>query len=147
MFVISISITKMFIVVQNKIYSMKKLTQAEEEVMQKVWDLEKGLVKDVLNLFSEPKPNYNTIATVLKVLEKKGFVNHKAYGTTYEYYPAVTKDEYAQSQFGDFIGKYFNNSFPKLASFFAKNNNLSLAEMEEILKMTEQQLKSENKNL
>jgi BlaI family transcriptional regulator, penicillinase repressor len=125
---------------------MKKLTQAEEEVMQIVWEFEKALIKDVLTKFPDPKPNYNTVATVLKVLEKKGFVSHKAYGTTYEYFPVVLKDEYAKSHFSDFVKNYFNNSFPKLATFFAQDNNLSIKEMEEILKITRQELEKSDKH-
>jgi BlaI family transcriptional regulator, penicillinase repressor len=125
---------------------MKKLTQAEEEVMQKIWILERALVKDVLNKFTEPRPNYNTVATVLKVLEKKGFVSHKAYGTTYEYFPIISKDEYAKLHFSEFVRDYFNNSFPKMAAFFAGSNNLSLKEMEEILKLTENELKKTIEN-
>ena len=113
---------------------MKKLTQAEEEIMQKLWQLERALVKDVQNLFADPKPNYNTVATVLKVLEKKGFVLHKTYGTTYEYYPLVLKDEYARVQLGDFTRSYFNDSFPKLAACFIQDKNMSVKEMDDLLK-------------
>ena len=113
---------------------MKKLTQAEEEIMQKLWQLERALVKDIQNLFADPKPNYNTVATVLKVLEKKGFVSHKTYGTTYEYYPLVSKDEYAREQLCDFARSYFNDSFPKLAACFIQDKNMSVKEMDDLLK-------------
>ncbi len=121
--------------------TMKKLTQAEEEIMQKLWQLERALVKDVQNLFTDPKPNYNTVATVLKVLEKKGFVSHKTYGTTYEYYPLVLKDEYARVQLGDFARSYFNDSFPKLAACFIQDKNMSVKEMDNLLKTLEIEIK------
>jgi BlaI family penicillinase repressor len=120
---------------------MKKLTKAEEQVMQILWKLEKGLVRDVIDQFPDPKPPYNTVSTVIRVLEKKGFVDHKAYGTTYEYFPLIGKEEYARVHFMHFMKNYFNNSFPKMAAFFAREKNLSMKELEEIMKMTESELK------
>ena len=119
---------------------MKKLTKAEEQVMQILWKLEKGLVRDVIDQFPDPKPPYNTVSTVIRVLEKKGFVDHKAYGTTYEYFPLIEKEEYAKVHFMYFMKNYFNNSFPKMAAFFAREKNISMKEMEDILKMTEAEL-------
>lgn len=120
---------------------MKKLTKAEEEVMQILWKLEKALVKDVIDKLACPKPAYNTVSTVVRVLEKKGFVSHKAYGNTYEYYPLITKKEYASIHFKDFMANYFNNSFPKMAAFFAQENNLSINDLQEIIKLTEMEMK------
>lgn len=120
---------------------MKKLTNAEEEVMQILWDLGKGFVKDVIDKMPEPKPPYNTVSTVIRVLEKKNFVSHKQYGNTYEYYPSVSKEDYAKVHFSDFLSNYFNNSFPKMAAFFAKENNLSMKDLEEIMRLTENELK------
>jgi len=120
---------------------MKKLTKAEEHVMQILWDMEEGLVKDVIKQFPDPKPAYNTVSTVIRVLEKKDFVAHKAYGNTYLYYPLVPKEEYARVHFMDFMKEYFNDSFPKMAAFFACEKNLDINEMEEILKMTEKEIK------
>lgn len=119
---------------------MKKLTKAEEQVMQILWQLDEGLVKDVMKRLPKPKPAYNTVSTVIRVLEKKGFVDHRAYGNTYVYYPVVGKEEYAGEHFMGFIRDYFNDSFPKMAAFFAKEKNLDLGEMEEILKITEEEL-------
>jgi len=81
---------------------------------------------------------------VIRVLEKKEFITHKQYGNTYEYYPAVSRDEYAKVHFSNFMSNYFNNSFPKMAAFFAKENNLSINELEEIIRLTEQELKKSN---
>jgi BlaI family penicillinase repressor len=119
---------------------MKKLTKAEEHIMQILWELDEGLVKDVMKKLPKPKPAYNTVSTVIRVLEKKGFVDHRAYGNTYVYFPLVGKEEYARVHFMSFMKDYFNDSFPKMAAFFAKEKNLDLDEMEEILKMTEEEL-------
>jgi BlaI family penicillinase repressor len=120
---------------------MNKLTRAEEQVMQILWEMEKGLVKDMLDKLPEPKPAYNTVSTIIRILEKKGFVDHKAYGTTYEYFPTVTKEDYANFHFSDFMKNYFNDSFPRMAAFFARENNLSMEDMEEIMRLTEIELK------
>jgi BlaI family penicillinase repressor len=120
---------------------MNKLTRAEEQVMQILWDLERGLVKDILDVIPEPKPAYNTVSTIVRILEKKGFVDHKAYGTTYEYFPIIKKDDYANFHFSDFMKNYFNDSFPRMAAFFARENNLSMEDMEEIMRLTEIELK------
>lgn len=99
-----------------------------------LWDLKKVLIHDILNQLPEPKPAYNTVSTVVRVLEKKGFVDHKSYGTTYEYFPVVSKQEYTKFHFGEFMEKYFNNSFSQLATFFTKENKLSMKELEEMMK-------------
>ena len=121
--------------------NMNKLTRAEEQVMQVLWEMERGLVKDMLEHFPEPKPAYNTVSTIIRILEKKGFVDHKAYGTTYEYFPVISKEQYANFHFSDFMKNYFNDSFPTLAAYFAQENNLSMKDMEELLRQTEQELK------
>jgi BlaI family transcriptional regulator, penicillinase repressor len=120
---------------------MNKLTRAEEQVMQVLWEMERALVKDMLDKLPEPKPAYNTVSTIIRILEKKGFVDHKAYGTTYEYFPIVRKEDYANFHFSDFMKNYFNDSFPRMAAFFARENNLSMKDMEEIMRLTEVELK------
>ncbi len=124
---------------------MKSLTKAEEQVMQILWDLKEGVVKQVVEKFDEPQPAYTTVATVLKVLEKKGFVGHKKIGNTHLFFPAITKKEYTKFQFSSLLKDYFNGSFPKMATFFAKENNLGIEELEEMLKITEAELKKEQK--
>jgi predicted transcriptional regulator len=123
---------------------MKKLTAAEEDVMQILWRLEKGFVKDILEQFPEPKPPYTTVLSVIRVLEKKEFVSHTQYGNTYEYFALVTKDEYAGEHFNQFLSGYFNNSFPKMAAFFARENNLTMSELEEIMRLTQKELNHPN---
>jgi len=124
---------------------IRELTKAEEQVMQILWDASESIVRDIVEQFPDPKPAYNTVSTVLRVLEKKGFLDHKAYGTTYVYFPLVTKKEYSKFQFTNLIKNYFNGSFPKMAAFFAKENNLSIQELEEMMDMAKDELKDESK--
>ncbi len=125
---------------------MKTLTKAEEQIMHIIWDQERVLVRDILEHLPDPKPAYNTVSTVVRVLEKKGFVDHKSYGTTYEYYPEISKEEYARVHFHEFLSKYFNNSFPQMASFFASENNIGIEDLEEMLKEIEQELENKEDN-
>jgi BlaI family transcriptional regulator, penicillinase repressor len=123
---------------------MKKLTTAEEEVMQMLWQLGKGFIKDILERFPGTKPPYTTVLSVIRVLEKKEFVSHTQYGNTYEYFALVSKEEYAGEHFNQFLSGYFNNSFPKMAAFFARENNLTMKELEEIMRLTEKELNQTN---
>ena len=121
---------------------MNELTRAEEQVMQILWKIERGFVKDVVELLDNPKPAYNTISTIIRILEKKGFVDHKAYGKTHEYFPIVSKTDYTKSYFGNFLNKYFSNSFQQLVSFFSNENDMSLEEMEKIRVLLEKEIKN-----
>jgi BlaI family transcriptional regulator, penicillinase repressor len=112
---------------------MRELTRAEEQIMQILWDIEKGFVKDILAKMSEPKPAYNTVSTIIRILERKGFVKHKAYGKSHEYYPIVSKDEYRSFSIENLLSGYFSGSFSKLAAFFAKDKNLDVKEIEKIM--------------
>jgi len=124
---------------------MRDLTKAEEQVMQILWKVDKSIVRDLVDHFPDPKPAYNTVSTVLRVLEKKAFVDHKAYGTTYLYFPLVSKEEYSKFQFTNLIKNYFNGSFPKMAAFFAQENNLSIQELEEMMDMAKSEMKDGGK--
>ena len=124
---------------------IKSLTKAEEQVMQILWELGEGVVKDVVDEFDEPKPAYTTVATVLTVLEKKGFAARKKVGNVNLYFPEISKKEYTGFQFRSLLTDYFNGSFPKMATFFAKENNLGIKDLEEILKAAEQEINNENK--
>jgi predicted transcriptional regulator len=121
------------------------LTKAEEQVMQILWEMGEGIVKDIRDRFNEPKPARNTVSTVVRVLERKGFAGHKAYGNTHLYYPLVSKEEYSRSQLFRLLDGYFNNSFPALASFFAREKDLTLKELEDLLEETRKELRK-NKN-
>ena len=121
---------------------MKHLTKAEEQVMQILWDIEKGFVKDVLDKMHYPKPAYNTVSTIIRILEKKGFVGYKAYGKTHEYFPIIEKNQYRSFYLKSMITGYFGGSFERLVSFFAKDNNMDIHEMEELLKNVQQNIKN-----
>jgi len=124
---------------------MKELTKAEEEIMQILWDLEKGFVKDILEQIPAPKPAYNTVSTIIRILEKKGFVGYKAYGKTHEYYPLVDKNTYSNYFLKNFISGYFNGSFKNLVSFFAKENDMNVRELEQLMRHVEEDIKEEDK--
>jgi len=123
--------------------SPPQLTRAEEEVMQILWEVEKGMIHDLLDRFPEPKPAYNTVSTIVRILEQKGFVGHKAYGRTHEYFPLITKKEYTKSYFRGFMANYFGNSYKSLASFFATEENLSIRELEEIRQAINEEIKKQ----
>jgi len=112
---------------------MRELTRAEEQIMQILWDIEKGFVKDVLEKMTAPKPAYNTVSTIIRILERKGFVKHKAYGKSHEYYPIVSKDEYRSFTIKNLLTGYFSGSFANLASFFAKDEKLDIKALEKIM--------------
>lgn len=124
---------------------MKELTKAEEQVMQILWKIEKGFVKDLMEHFEDPKPAYNTVSTIIRILEKKEFVSYKAYGNTYEYFPIVSKDDYRKKTIKKIVGNYFGNSYKNLMSFFTKNENLSLKELEELKDAIEKEIKQKKK--
>jgi len=117
-----------------------QLTKAEEQVMQILWEKEEGLVKDIRECFDDPKPVRNTVSTVLRVLEKKGFVGHKAYGNVHVYFPLVTRNSYSKSQLFGLLENYFNNSFPAMASFFAREKDLTVRELDELLEAAKKEL-------
>ena len=119
------------------------LTRAEEDVMHILWKIKKGVVKDFLEYFPNPKPAYNTVSTIVRILESKGFIGHKAYGKTHEYFPLISKDEYTSSYFRNFLQKHFNNSFQKMGSFFAKSDDLDMKDLEETLKIMQQEVENQ----
>lgn len=112
---------------------MKELTKAEDQVMQLLWKLENAFVKDIIEQMPDPKPAYNTVSTIIRILEKKGFVSHNAYGKTYEYFPVVSKKEYTRSYMKNFMRNYFSDSFQEMVSFFAKEDNMSLTELDDLM--------------
>jgi predicted transcriptional regulator len=123
---------------------MRELTRAEEQVMQVLWKIKKGFVKDILEHFDEPKPAYNTVSTIVRILQDKGFVDHKAYGRTHEYFPVVSKNDYSKMHLNTFVKDYFSNSFEKMVSFFAKEKTISMKEMGDIMKIMEDEMKRQN---
>lgn len=119
---------------------MKELTRAEEEIMQILWEIEKGFVNDVVARMPEPKPAYNTVSTIIRILEKKGFVDHEAFGKTHQYFPVISKEHYTKGFLSSFVKKYFSNSYQQMVSFFSKEEDLSLKDMEEINKIIQHEI-------
>lgn len=113
----------------------QELTRAELEVMQILWRKGRGVVHDFLEEFGEPRPAYNTVSTIVRILEKKGFVDHKAYGKTHEYFPTVSKEEYTSRYMKGVLNNFFDGSLSRLVSFFSDNKSISVEETDEILKM------------
>ncbi len=124
---------------------MKELTKAEEQIMQILWDLEKGFVKDVLEQFPEPKPAYNTVSTICRILVKKGFLDHKAYGNSHQYYPLIGKEVYTKEYLNNFVDSYFGNSIEQLVSFFSRQNKVDMGEAERIIELM-QNIKEKKKD-
>lgn len=113
---------------------MKQLTKAEEEVMQILWDLNESNVAGIIDKIQEPKPAYNTISTIIRILENKQFVSHRKHGKGYIYFPLIKKEEYSNQSLNTLMNNYFNGSFRNMVSFFVKKNEMDLKDLEIILK-------------
>lgn len=122
---------------------MKELTRAEEKIMQILWKIEKGFVKAIIEKLPNPKPAYNTVSTIVRILETKGFVSHTAYGKTHEYFPVISRDEYKKKFLKSFMKRYFGNSFQEMVSFFASDRDISLEELEELRELLGQEIEKQ----
>jgi BlaI family penicillinase repressor len=116
---------------------MQKLTNKEEEIMHILWKLKKAFVKEVMAEITEEQPHYNTLSTIVRNLEEKGFVAHNAFGNTHQYYPSVSLEEYSKRFMNTAIDNYFNSSYKNMVSFFAKEEKITAEELREILAMIE----------
>ncbi len=125
------------------INAMKEFTRAEEKIMQILWKLEKGFVKDIIEGLPNPKPAYNTVSTIVRVLEKKGFVSYTAYGKTHEYFPIISRNEYKKNFMKSFIKRYFSNSFQEMVSFFASDRDINLEELEEMRELLSEEIEKQ----
>jgi BlaI family transcriptional regulator, penicillinase repressor len=123
---------------------MKELTKAEEQVMKILWELEKAFVHDIIEKMPNPKPAYNTVSTITRILVKKGFVGYDAFGKTHQYHPLVDKDKYSKFYLSNFIGGYFGGSFQNMVSFFAKENDMDINELDELLSKVKQNIKDQD---
>ncbi|GGH19937.1 BlaI/MecI/CopY family transcriptional regulator [Mucilaginibacter phyllosphaerae] len=123
---------------------LKELTKAEEQIMQILWQLKEAIVKDILEKIPEPKPAYNTVSTVVRVLEGKGFIDHKAYGNSHLYFALISEDDYKKFTFDKLMTNYFDNSYKSLVSFIADEQNLGLKELDELTELINK-LKSQKK--
>ncbi|MFD2872394.1 BlaI/MecI/CopY family transcriptional regulator [Mucilaginibacter ximonensis] len=116
---------------------IKELTRAEEQLMQILWQLKKGFVKDVMEHLPEPKPAYNTVSTIIRILEAKGFVAYTAHGKSHEYYPIISKEQYQSFATDKLMSGYFDNSVKHMFSYFVKKEKINLKEADEIMKLIE----------
>ena len=114
---------------------MVKLAKREEQIMQVYWELGKAFIKEVIPHLPSPRPHYNSVATMVKILEEKGFLDHEAVGNLYCYFPVISKEAYQKHAMKDIVRQYFDNSYPRMLAFFAKEQNLSEDELKEILEM------------
>ncbi|MBB6111005.1 Predicted transcriptional regulator [Mucilaginibacter lappiensis] len=118
--------------------NLKELTKAEEQVMQILWQLKEAIVKDIIEQMPDPKPAYNTVSTVVRVLEGKGFIDHKAYGNSHVYYPLITEDQYKKFTFDKMMKNYFSNSYQSLVSFIVDEKKLGVKELDELTSLIDQ---------
>ena len=123
--------------------NVQMLTKGEEEVMQILWSLEKATVSEIIERMHEPKPKYTTVATFIKILENKGFIDHEPAGRGFRYYPVLAKEEYAGNVMNSVISNYFNGSLSQMVSFFSQTENISVGEMDEILELVSKLKKEE----
>ncbi len=119
---------------------MKEITKAQEDILKALWAIKEGAVSDVVDVLPEPKPAYNTVATVIKVLEKKGYVSHKSFGKTNVYYAVVAKKDYGQYVLKYTFKSFFNGSLNQLVASFVKNKDVGITELEELKVMLENEI-------
>jgi BlaI family penicillinase repressor len=112
-----------------------ELTRAEDQIMQILWKIRKGFIKDILEHFDEPKPAYTTVATIVKILEKKNFVSHKLFGNAHEFYPVISKEDYSKTHVNTIFSKYFKSSIKDVVSFFADNNTVSTKDIDNAINL------------
>ena len=120
---------------------MVKLAKREEQIMQVFWDLNKAFIRDIIPLLPDPKPHYNSVATMVKILEEKGFLGHETAGNMHAYFPIISREDYQKFALKDVVSQYFDNSYPRMLAFFAKEQNLSDKQLNEIVNI----IKKENK--
>ena len=123
-----------YIYVMKRKLSLEKLTKAEEEIMQIIWQLDKCLVRDIIERLGKDDIPHSTVSSVVRILEKKGFVDHKAYGKTHEYFPLISKEDYASASVKNVLDSYFSGSAGQLVSFLVKKENMDLAELNSLIK-------------
>ncbi|RAJ06991.1 putative transcriptional regulator [Chitinophaga skermanii] len=118
---------------------MEELTKTEERIMQILWQLGHGFVKDIIELMEDPKPPYTTVSSVVRLLEQKQFVTHKAYGKTHEYYPAISKEDYKKNSVQRMVANYFDNNSTNLLSFLLEDKPMNADELDALKKFIDQQ--------
>ncbi|MCR9252592.1 MAG: BlaI/MecI/CopY family transcriptional regulator [bacterium] len=122
---------------------MTTLTKAEEKIMKILWGIEKGFIKDIIEQYPDPKPPYNSVSTIVRVLVQKEIVGYKAYGNSHQYYPKISREEYSKGQLSRLVSDYYNNSLKQVVSFFSESKELNEKELNEAIQLLES-LKSKN---
>jgi len=114
---------------------LKELTKAEEQIMHELWEMNGGFVKEVIDRLPEPKPAYNTVSTIIRILETKGFVDHESFGKSHRYFPIIRKEEYKKIITGKLLNNYFDNSATSMLSFFLEEKKLDIDDLDQILQL------------
>ncbi len=120
---------------------LKELTKAEEQIMHSLWGMGGGFVKDIIEVLPEPKPAYNTVSTIVRILETKGFVDHESFGKSHRYFPKIEKEEYKKLITGKLLQGYFENSASSMLSFFLEEKKLDVQDLDEIMKLIQKHKK------
>ena len=120
---------------------MIKLAKREEQIMQVFWDLNKAFIRDIIPLLPDPKPHYNSVATIVKILEEKGFLDHETAGNMYSYFPVISREDYKKFALKDVVSQYFDNSYPRMLAFFANEQKLTEKELNEIINIIKKEKK------
>lgn len=123
---------------------MVTLTKAEEKIMMILWSIEKGFIKDIIDQYPDPKPPYNSVSTIVRVLVQKEIVGFTAYGKTHQYHPLISKDEYSKGQLSRLVKDYYDNSLAQVVNFFSESKKLDDQELDEAMKMLEELKKQKN---
>ena len=135
---INLKISCILVSLINKTHKvMTDLTKAEEKIMKILWDIERGFIKDIIEQYPDPKPPYNSVSTIVRVLVQKNIVGYKAYGNSHQYYPLISKEEYSKGQLSRLISDYYNNSLKQVVNFFSESKKLDEKELGEVMKMLE----------
>ncbi len=116
---------------------MTTLTKAEEKIMKILWGIEQGFINDIIDQYPNPKPPYNSVSTIVRVLVQKKIVGYKAYGNSHQYHPMITKEEYRKGQLSRLVSDYYNNSLKQVVNFFSESKQLDEKELDEVMKMLE----------
>jgi BlaI family transcriptional regulator, penicillinase repressor len=136
-----LSTNRLVAILHERNLIMQKLAKREEQIMQVYWDLQKAFIRDIIPQLPEPRPHYNSVATMVKILEDKGFLGHETVGNVYCYYPLITREDYQKYAMKDIVSQYFDNSYPRMLAFFAKEQDLSEKELAEILEIIKKKKK------
>ncbi|MCD8072568.1 MAG: BlaI/MecI/CopY family transcriptional regulator [Alistipes sp.] len=116
----------------------KELTRAELQVMRILWEIERGFVNDIIDRMQQPKPAYNTVSTIVRILEKKGFVSHDTFGKNHRYYPLVSRSDYTDKYMNSVLSNFFGDSVPQMVSFFSRREKLTVGEIDQIIRILEE---------